>query len=61
MFGRPTRSYAHVEHDADGMSSVAAAPYSLRKEGTFKTYRARVYCTLLDFHSPLLFILMQQR
>ena len=51
MFGRPTRSYAHVEHDADGMSSVAAAPYSLRKEGTFKTYRARVYCTLLDFCS----------
>lgn len=41
MFGRPTRSYAQVEHDVGGVSSVAAAPYSLRKEGSFRTYRAR--------------------
>ncbi|KAI9632746.1 uncharacterized protein MKK02DRAFT_41058 [Dioszegia hungarica] len=43
MFGRPSRSYAAVNHDQDGLSSVTnTAPYtsgSKRVEGGFKTYR----------------------
>jgi hypothetical protein len=40
LSGRPSRSYANVEHNAEGLSAVGSAPFSNKKmEGGFKTYR----------------------
>ncbi|ORY29799.1 hypothetical protein BCR39DRAFT_531076 [Naematelia encephala] len=40
LSSRPSRSYADVDHDANGLSPVGALPYGTRKiEGGFKTYR----------------------
>lgn len=50
MFGRPSRSYAAVDHDADGLSSVTSKkPYGAKRvEGGFKTYRPRKFPRILQ-------------
>lgn len=57
MFGRPSRSYAAVDHDAAGLSSVRSiAPSGLptrRVEGGFKTYRPRMSLSLIDSSGEL--------
>ncbi|KAK8861673.1 hypothetical protein IAR55_002496 [Kwoniella newhampshirensis] len=46
ILAKPSRSYANVEHDADGLGAVGTGPYtadskksSKKSEGGFKTYR----------------------
>ncbi|EIW66435.1 hypothetical protein TREMEDRAFT_70072 [Tremella mesenterica DSM 1558] len=46
FLSRPSRSYANVQHNADGLSAVGTAPYSApvpnRVQGGFKTYRPQL-------------------
>jgi hypothetical protein len=37
ILAKPSRSYANVDHDPEGLSGAGSNPYS-RKDG-FKTYR----------------------
>jgi hypothetical protein len=40
LSGRPSRSYANVEHNSEGLSAVGSAPFTNKKMGGgFKTYR----------------------
>lgn len=41
ILSKPSRTYAAVEHNPDGLSSVGSAPYGHKREGV-KTYRPRM-------------------
>lgn len=42
LLAQPSRSYAGVEHDLNGVGAIGTVPYGSRKlEGGFKTYRPR--------------------